>query len=67
MPDKPEKKIRVVLYVPESRHNWIMKHFVHRKAEVFGELVDVGETPSDAYLHLLRIAIQALEPGDENG
>jgi hypothetical protein len=61
----PEKKVRVVIYVPESRHDWIIKHFCDRQIKRFGEIVDVGKTPSEAYLHLISLAIESLE--DEDG
>lgn len=61
------KKVRVVIYVPKNRHDWIIRHFCDNKVKRFGEEVDVGSTPSEAYLYLIKLAIQAIEPEDEDG
>jgi hypothetical protein len=61
----PEKTVRVVIYVPQSTHNWILKHFCEKIVKPYGDPIMIGKTPSQAYLDLISLALQALEEGDE--
>jgi len=61
----PEKNVRVVLFVPETLHKAIVKHFCENEVVIHGERTRIGKPMTQAYIDLIRLALQAMEEGDE--
>jgi len=61
----PEKNIKVVLFVPEPIHKAIIRQFCDTEVIIRGQKAKIGKTIPQAYIDLIRLALQALEEGDE--